>query len=287
MCTHDICEVGVGLNQNCDPCVSDICASDPFCCQVDWDFTCIEQVLTVCEDWICAAACSHNLCEIGEPLDSTCHPCAAQVCFQDPSCCADGWDASCIAKVQQYQQGGMCNFRCEPGANRCSDATPIASGRIFGTLTGSTNDGCDADLVSCRSGDVWYKYTQVVDQAFVFDTCRTERSYGIDSVLSIHEGCPGVRANALVSNDDYGLGFVQAACAATASPNFLDAAVRMGGESLFALAPGETVVIRLSHHLDSIKGNFELKILPEPEVWLALVAGAGALGALSRRRARR
>ena len=44
------------------------------------------------------------------------------------------------------------------------------------------------------------------------------------------------------------------------------------------------VVIRVSRHDDSIPNHFQLRILPEPEAWLALVAGAGALGALSRRR---
>ena len=278
-CAHDICEVGSNLNQNCDPCVADICAVDSFCCQFEWDVLCIERVLTVCEDLICAAACSHNLCETGEPLDSTCNSCAALVCFQDPSCCTDSWDASCVSRVEQE-----CGYQCKPGANQCDEALPISSGKTFGTLFGSNNDGCESGQNSCRSGDVWYTYTQVVDQDMVVSTCSTERSFGIDTVLSVHEGCPGKRNNTIVQNDDYQLGFEPQACADFAAPKFLDSALPLGG--FFALDPGETVVIRVAHHKDSIRGNFELRILPEPEVWMALVAGAGALGALSRWRAR-
>ena len=279
-CEHDICEFGPGMVSGCDPCVTEVCAVDPFCCQFDWDDSCVEKVMTVCEDWICTAACSHNLCEIGEPLDSTCTFCAAKVCFNDPSCCADSWDASCVFDVQQD-----CGYQCAPGANRCSEALPITPGRIFGTLTDSTNDGCETAHVSCQSGDVWYEYTPVVVQDFVLSTCSTQRAFGIDTVISVHEGCPGNTGNEIISNDDYRQGLLATECANVATPNLLDSALPLGG--FFQLAVGETVLLRVSHHEDSVKGNFELRLLPEPEVWLAFVAGAGALGALSRRRARR
>jgi hypothetical protein len=118
----------------------------------------------------------------------------------------------------------------------------------------------------------------------VLSTCSTQRSFGIDTVLSVHTGCPGRPNNEIISNDDWTLGPANQACFGTASPNNLDSALPLAGS--YALDPGETVVIRVAHHDDSVRGNFELKVLPEPEVWLALVAGAGALGALSRRRAR-
>ncbi len=136
---------------------------------------------------------------------------------------------------------------------------------------------------------MWYSYTQptntpVDDIDMALFTCETQRSFGIDSVLSVHTGCPGKRNNEIVSNDDWMLGSLPQACTGVAAPNNLDSALSLGGT--FALDPGETVVIRIAHHDDSVRGNFELRVLPEPDVWLALVAGAGALGALSRRRAR-
>jgi hypothetical protein len=80
------------------------------------------------------------------------------------------------------------------------------------------------------------------------------------------------------------LGLANQACFGTPSPNNVDSAVPLAGVN--RLEDGETVVIRIAHHDDSVRGNFELRVMPEPEAWLALVAGAGALGALSRRRAR-
>jgi hypothetical protein len=282
-CSHDLCEVGEALASNCDTCVQDICQFDPYCCdssQGGWDDFCIEKVLTECGDWICAAACSHNLCEEGEPLDSTCNTCAAQVCFEDPSCCGDTWDSTCVELV-----GSECDHQCTPGANSCADATPVYTGTAFGTLTGSTNDGSESGNVSGRSGDVWYTYTHIVDQEFRVSTCKTERSFGIDTVLSIHEGCPGTRNNEIRTNDDWKLGLAPDACNDADPSYFLDSAIPVGG--VYGLEIGQTVLVRVAHHDDSVRGNFELRLLPEPRVWMALVAGAGTLAALSRRRARR
>ncbi|MBW2693214.1 MAG: hypothetical protein JRE57_11365 [Deltaproteobacteria bacterium] len=283
VCAHDICESGDALASNCDSCVQDICRFDPYCCdgaQGGWDDFCIEKVLTECGDWICAAACKHNLCEVGEPLDSTCNTCAAQVCFEDPICCTDTWDSTCIGLV-----GTVCNHQCTPGANSCADATPVFTGGAFGTLTDSTNDGSESGNDSGRSGDVWYTYTHVVDQQFNISTCKTERSFGIDTVLSVHEGCPGTKNNEIRANDDWKLGLAPTACFDADPTRFLDSAIPVGGG--FGLDIGQTVLIRVAHHDDSVRGNFELRLLPEPEVWMALVAGAGSLAALSRRRARR
>jgi hypothetical protein len=103
-------------------------------------------------------------------------------------------------------------------------------------------------------------------------------------VVSVHEGCPGKRNNEVIANDDWRLGSAPGACSFSADPKNVDAAISLTGQ--YSLDPGETVVIRVAHHDDSPANNFELTILPEPEAWLALVAGAGALSALSRRRAR-
>jgi hypothetical protein len=136
---------------------------------------------------------------------------------------------------------------------------------------------------------VWFEYTQPfglpTDEVdMVVSTCTTQRSFAIDSVVSVHTGCPGRPANEIVENDDWLLGPAPLGCIGTASPNNVDAALPLSGS--FELDPGDTVLIRVAHHDDSIRGNFQLKVVPEPEAWLALLAGAGALGALSRRRAR-
>jgi hypothetical protein len=277
-CAHDICEEGTGLNRNCDPCVDAICTQDPFCCQTAWDDSCIEKVLTVCQDLACAAACSHNPCETGEPLDSTCHGCAAMVCFTDPSCCTDAWDEECVWRVEN-----QCGYQCNAGENRCADAIPVSNGKVFGTLFGASNDGCESGHTSCRSKDVWYSFTPVVDQDIVISSCSTERSFGIDTVVSVHGGCPGGVANEIASNDDWQLGSAPSACTGMGD-YFLDSALRIGFDGFGRLPVGEPVLIRVSHYDLTPEGNFELRILPEPELWIAIAAGCGALGALARRK---
>jgi hypothetical protein len=137
---------------------------------------------------------------------------------------------------------------------------------------------------------VWYEYTQGAADDMVLSTCSSQRSFAIDTVLSVHQGetpqdrCPGKPNNEIIENDDWMLGLEPQACLGTLDPNNVDAALPLAYG--YALEPGETVVIRVAHHSDSLRNPFQLKLLPEPEAWLALVAGAGALGALSRRRAR-
>jgi hypothetical protein len=49
VCDHPLCEAGAALDKICDPCVTSICDADPFCCNIEWDFICVEQVTTVCD----------------------------------------------------------------------------------------------------------------------------------------------------------------------------------------------------------------------------------------------
>jgi len=47
-CAHDKCIEGSALTIGCDPCVTDICAADPFCCNTLWDSACVNAVFFVC-----------------------------------------------------------------------------------------------------------------------------------------------------------------------------------------------------------------------------------------------
>jgi len=40
-CAHGPCEEGVALDPSCDACVTTVCNDDPYCCQVEWDATCV------------------------------------------------------------------------------------------------------------------------------------------------------------------------------------------------------------------------------------------------------
>ncbi len=48
VCAHAICEEGPKLDSICDPCVTQICAADSYCCNVEWDNICVEEVTSIC-----------------------------------------------------------------------------------------------------------------------------------------------------------------------------------------------------------------------------------------------
>jgi hypothetical protein len=47
-CSHDICLEGGPLVNGCDPCVTQICALDSWCCTNSWDSLCVDEVGTIC-----------------------------------------------------------------------------------------------------------------------------------------------------------------------------------------------------------------------------------------------
>jgi hypothetical protein len=47
-CSHDRCSTGGKLVSSCDPCVTQICSSDSFCCARNWDSTCVAEIGTIC-----------------------------------------------------------------------------------------------------------------------------------------------------------------------------------------------------------------------------------------------
>jgi hypothetical protein len=47
-CSHDICVTGIALVPGCEPCVTQICGVDPFCCNNSWDSQCVGEVGSIC-----------------------------------------------------------------------------------------------------------------------------------------------------------------------------------------------------------------------------------------------
>jgi V8-like Glu-specific endopeptidase len=52
--------------------------------------------------------CAHSLCSQGTTLKTSCDPCAATICAQDPYCCQTKWDAQCVGEVATIC-GKTCN----------------------------------------------------------------------------------------------------------------------------------------------------------------------------------
>jgi hypothetical protein len=48
VCSHDLCDQGNALEETCDPCVTAVCAADPFCCNNTWDERCVDAAQETC-----------------------------------------------------------------------------------------------------------------------------------------------------------------------------------------------------------------------------------------------
>lgn len=83
VCPHQTCTVGELLDPGCDPCVGQVCAVDPFCCENSWDVTCVGEAESICgKD--CPDVCGDGLCSPGE--EETC----PEDCVIDPDPGVDG-----------------------------------------------------------------------------------------------------------------------------------------------------------------------------------------------------
>jgi hypothetical protein len=143
-CEHDLCEAGAALDPTCDPCATSVCEVDDFCCTVEWDSVCVGLAEDVCGLDCGVATCEHGLCEAGTPLDPTCDPCVEAVCLGDPSCCESGWDADCVALVEQ-----TCGLDCQPGGS-CDHPLCEAGGPLDPACDPCAANVCAADGFCCE-----------------------------------------------------------------------------------------------------------------------------------------
>jgi len=99
-CAHDKCAAGAVLAAACDPCVTQICAADAYCCTTKWDSQCVTEVSTICNQAAAceasAAVCIHAPTVTGAKLDPACDACVAKVCAADSFCCNSTWDSQCV-----------------------------------------------------------------------------------------------------------------------------------------------------------------------------------------------
>ena len=98
-------------------CCSKVCTTNPFCCNVTWDSSCVETAAAVCSS--CGNINAGPCCIAhGSPYcsDGTC--CTA-VCALDPYCCTTTWDMSCtqIAQVSAacISQNCVCGGQAPSG----------------------------------------------------------------------------------------------------------------------------------------------------------------------------
>ncbi len=150
---------------------------------------------------------------------------------------------------------GTLFISCPPDNDNCENAQEVCVGgpQFTGTLLGASNDGSADCGGAFGTLDVWYSYTAAFDQDLTVTTCGSNDlggvDRGIDSVLSLHTGCPGTVDNEVACNDDL---------------HVCDGAQGVLRDSFvtITLAAGQTIKIRASQFVEDSPGNFVLNVTP-------------------------
>lgn len=149
-CTGDAianCVPGCGASPNpgCDGCECEdcVCAIDSFCCDTQWDESCV----TLCTD-DCGMGCGPVEASAGcstsnNPGCDGCD-CEACVCAADNFCCATSWDSSCVASCEGC--GTVCP-QPEPGDCEPGEVPDCIGGCIYDTWPG---DGICDSVLNCE-----------------------------------------------------------------------------------------------------------------------------------------
>ncbi len=122
----------------------------------------------------------------------------------------------------------------------CPDALPLTPGSTqFGNLINAAGDGAAGCGGNGGNRDVWYRFDATCDGTLSLRTCGTNDAGGVDqgmdTVLSVHAGCPGTAANQIACNDDTTL------CTASDTGARRDSAVDV------AVLAGQSLRVRVSH----------------------------------------
>jgi len=129
----------------------------------------------------------------------------------------------------------------------CANAMPITVGTVYGDSTIASVDGSATCGNSNSTQDIWYVFESPDTGTAYFDTCGS----AIDTVISLHSGCPGTTANQISCSDDHG-----GAAPCTDEP-------RVSYLSL-PMVTGQRVYIRVSGY-NTFHGPFQLNVsMPPP-----------------------
>jgi len=142
-CAHDKCTIGAALTSGCDPCVTQVCAADAYCCSGAWDSLCKQQVFTVCGLTDCGTCTMPLNPSVECGANHHCEPDASGIglCI-DPvgsgvqsSACLSG--ADCAADYSCIDAGGLppaCLQWCQIGGTSCGalTCTPLSTPVFIG-----------------------------------------------------------------------------------------------------------------------------------------------------------
>jgi hypothetical protein len=142
------------MSSSCNSCASTVCSIDPYCCNTEWDQTCIDQAEYYCNDVSCSGGSGggscHDVCQTGDALDASCGSCAATVCGIDDYCCSTSWDATCVDEAETYCGGVTCGGS-GGGGNTCGHDECIPGGALTSSCSPCAQAVCAADDFCCNS----------------------------------------------------------------------------------------------------------------------------------------
>ncbi len=125
------------------------------------------------------------------------------------------------------------------GSDSCEGATPVGQGSVSGCTDHCTMDGASPCGTGSPVGpDIWFSYTAPATGPVTINT----QGSSLDTILSVHNGCPGTQANTMVCNDDF-------------------AAPQRWSKVTAGVVAGHTYLIRIAGYGGSV-GNFTLNIGP-------------------------
>ena len=175
-----------GIEPNTTPGCSDssccdlVCDDDDFCCNVEWDTSCVDAAWVLC----------------GGPTNFG-------ACCVEGDCTGTVAEAECDGIWFQGQNCSMVNCQFAE-QDFCQSAGPIYDGDTFFDTTAATTDGpahaaCSFDGQTYN--DIWFEYIATNTGDLIVSTCNTA---DYDTDLVVYDGCdcPVDDARMLACNDD-------------------------------------------------------------------------------------
>ena len=102
----DCCSEHAGVQCDDATCQACVCGIDSTCCDIQWDSTCADEAGVECAV-SCACPEAGDCCAEHAGVGCDERSCESCVCDLDPSCCNDGWDATCASEGQNE-----CSIMC-------------------------------------------------------------------------------------------------------------------------------------------------------------------------------
>ncbi|KXJ41742.1 MAG: hypothetical protein AXA67_03870 [Methylothermaceae bacteria B42] len=151
-----------------------------------------------------------------------------------------------------------------PDNDVCGGAQIVTTGTYRGSLLSASPSGSASCGNSASQPDAWYVFTAPSAGTLFVDSCGSNdmgnTDAGVDTVISLHQGCIGTTANEIDCNDDWPSGLVPNACSGT------DGGMHRDSASKIHLLAGEQSIIRVSRYGGNpVGGDFLFHVTFQPD----------------------